>query len=228
MQTMPQIDATKMRKLAWPPRQHYAPMFPAIDSQQLLPSPQLFRYGVDRASYRWQEDDKRLALIISEKRDAIDLGCFADEAAASDAAATLRQWLLAETEAAEGLHVVEHILLRQRFDSKQAERDVEGLAWRVTLVLPDWTARTSRKDFQFFADEVARINCPAHLIINCLWLDQEAMLDFENKFQTWREALKQLLESPDKEEKKRNVDTAAIGIRKHVLGSFDGSKSEKG
>jgi hypothetical protein len=226
-QTMPQIDASNMRKLAWPPRQHRATALPEIDSRQPLPSPQLFGYGVDRANYRWDEENKRLALIISDKHDAIDLGSFADEAAASSAAATRRQWLLAETEAAEGLHVVEHILLRQRFCSELSERDVEHLAWRVTLVLPDWTARTSSTDFRFFADEVARINCPAHLIINCLWLNQEAMLKFETEFQTWRTALKRLFESPDDEKKKREVNAAAIPIRKLVTAPLGDSKSDK-
>ncbi|WP_293905372.1 hypothetical protein [Phenylobacterium sp.] len=181
-----------LRSLAWPttsePAGDVAPELRRL-RQDPTTHAALFVHGVYRRRYRWQWDTEstggRLLLGADEdERWWWDLGRFRDEAHAGHLADCLRRRLLRLNDACEGLHIVEHILLRPRGPGSKAV-DAAFHALRVTLVFPDWTVRTARPAFRDFAEETVQINCPAHVAAECIWLDFAAMRTFEARYAAW-------------------------------------------
>ena len=92
----------------------------------------------------------------------------------------------------EGLHLVEHVLLRPRTGEANAGGagfDPAFHAARLTVVMPGWTVRCADRDFRNFAEETVREHCPAHLHPGFLWLGPAAMAEFEALHDAWRAAL---------------------------------------
>ncbi len=120
------------------------------------------------------------------------LGHFASPEAAARAADSTRRFLMHLSLESEGLHVVEHVLLRPVGNSpehaKLTELPGDFYALRLTAVFPAWTARCAQTNFQRFADETVQINCPAHVAARCLWLGHEAMQGFESSYAEWLDA----------------------------------------
>lgn len=81
----------------------------------------------------------------------------------------------------EGMHIVEHLLLRNG-----AEKDDAGFfPSRISVLFPAWTPRCSDPQFRHLAQETVRINAPAHVGIDFYWLDFRQMLNFEILFHDW-------------------------------------------
>jgi len=166
----------------------------------------LFAEGLRRGRYVWRPsgDGEKGALYLAcgpveeddEDQDDVrpraeswwKLGNdFPQEDVAAAYAARLRGQLLAATDACEGLHIVEHALLRPR--RRPAGFDPSFHALRATLVFPAWTARTSRPGFKEFVRETVAINAPAHVRCDCLFLGFAAMTQFEALYEAWLGAL---------------------------------------
>lgn len=151
----------------------------------------LLVHGVNRERYRWRPNPRgkagRLVLVDESERPCQDLGAFGQASEAAHLADTMRRRLLRLNDACEGLHLVEHVLLRPR---GQPRCDAGFHSLRVTVVLPDWTARTSRPDFRAFAEETVQINTPSHVAAECLWLDFPAMRAFERLYAAWARQLR--------------------------------------
>jgi len=152
----------------------------------------LFLHGVNRERYRWKPEGRgkagHLLLFDHKERWRGDLGRFSSPAAAGRTAERLRRRLLELNDASDGLHVVEHVLLRPRGLSHEPI-DTAFHALRVTVVFPSWTTRTIRTAFQDFAAETVEINAPAHVLAECLWLDFARMRTFETRYAVWAAAL---------------------------------------
>lgn len=123
------------------------------------------------------------------------LGHFDDEAAAAREAAQLRAGLLRIDQEAEGLFVVEHLLLRPIGESaahqqlrEQGVLDDSDLDLRLSVVLPAWPMRCREPNFRELAAETVLLNTPAHLQSHCLWLEYGAMRDFERRLRHWLKA----------------------------------------
>jgi hypothetical protein len=120
------------------------------------------------------------------------LGDFDSPEAAARAANSLRRFLMHLSFESEGLHVVEHVLLRPVGDSPEhaqlKDLPADFYALRLTAVFPAWTARCAQPNFQRLADETVQINCPSHVAARCLWLGFEAMQRFENSYADWLQA----------------------------------------
>ncbi len=128
------------------------------------------------------------------------LGEFADAARASRAADSLRRFLRHLNDDCEGLHVVEHVLLRPVGPARAAPNssssnlqrlpppNPEFFGLRLSVLLPGWTLRTADAGFRRFTEETLRINTPAHLTLDCHWLDFDAMQRFEDDFGRWMQA----------------------------------------
>lgn len=117
---------------------------------------------------------------------------FSTPEAAARAAESMRRLLLVLNHDTEGLHVVEHVLLRPVGNSSE-HAALRGLpadfyALRLTAVFPAWTVRTAQANFQRFAADTVQLNCPAHVAADCLWLGYEAMLHFESCYAEWLQA----------------------------------------
>jgi hypothetical protein len=87
----------------------------------------------------------------------------------------------------EGLHLVEHLLLRP--SDGQAFPDIpdDFFPFRISVVFPSWTARCADSGFRRLAEETVRLNAPAHIAIDFYWLDFQAMLEFEILYHDWLE-----------------------------------------
>lgn len=63
-------------------------------------------------------------------------------------------------------------------------------SFRVTVVLPGWTARFKNKEFRQAMEHAFRLECPAHVGIDFKWVSYEDMMYFESIYPSWLEALK--------------------------------------
>jgi hypothetical protein len=164
-----------------------------------------------------------LALHDAEASQWWALHTYPRRADAAEAAHALRAALLKLGDACEGLHLVEHLLLRPLDDSAAglpSPLQQSGFFdLRLTAVLPNWTVRTHQHGFQLLAEETLRINCPVHLDLAVLWLDFDAMVDFETAYEAWLSARRGHCLAPDDAGfvTAERVDTAARRVIHHLL-----------
>ena len=97
----------------------------------------------------------------------------------------------------EGLHLVEHILLRPFKASydflpvcvekgcKSCIGFQDPYSFRITLVLPAWAKRFKSMDFRRFFEELAHKETPAHIHVKICWVDHSDMKIFEYAFHKW-------------------------------------------
>ena len=111
----------------------------------------------------------------------------------------------------EGMHLVEHILLRPRFAAPEIPgeepEDIYRLltvclsencqfcgeedpySFRITLVLPYWHERFLPMEFRRYFETLVRTETPAHCMIKICWVNNTRMNDFEVAYKAWMEAL---------------------------------------
>ncbi len=125
-------------------------------------------------------------------------------------AAGLRRFALKIDGDAEGLHLVEHVLLRP-VGGTATQEGVPGAFFvlQLSVVFPDWTQRCHRPAFRQLAEETVQINTPAHLRAHCLWLDVPAMAAFETAFEAWLQARQQWAQHPEESARRQLLDAAA-------------------
>ena len=151
------------------------------------------RYRVGRLSTM---QDYQLIFRIDEEQHW-HLGSYPDKSAAFRAANDLRRYLILLNKQSEGLHIIEHLLLRP-LEAAQAipniDHDGDFFSFRVSVIFPGWTARCDDKRFRLLAEETLRLNLPAHVYPVFYWLDLAQMSDFETLYQDWQ-ALKSSTEA---------------------------------
>ena len=202
---------------------------------RVLP-PVLMRAGVrhdlyalaERPGDRDGETEFDLLLGPDEAGRWWPLGSFADAASASRAAGSARRFLRRLNENSEGMHIVEHVLLRPvggaPRDASTPSPDPSFYAARLTVVLPGWTARTHRPAFRRFAEDTLRNNCPAHLALECRWLEFDALQRFEQDLERWMQARQAYCSALDENaaarpERASALDRAARRIVAHIGGN---------
>ncbi|MET1416891.1 hypothetical protein ABVF61_31840 [Roseibium sp. HPY-6] len=131
-------------------------------------------------------------------------GTFAEAHEASDAARRLlyRYNALLQQDLcdSEGMHLIEHILLRPRAegdalmkvclgDECQFCGEEDPYSFRVSVVLPYWPERFRDLNFRRFAERVIREECPAHIHPRICWVDNADMAALDAAHRSWREAL---------------------------------------
>jgi hypothetical protein len=123
-------------------------------------------------------------------------------------AARRRRWALAQEAAAEGLHLIEHGLLRP-IDAGPSDAGSAFHDLRASVLLAGWTQRGSRSAFRGFAEETLRLAAPAHLALRCLWLEPQAMHHLQTLLHRW---LEQRLAWSRRETDAAAVDAAAAAL----------------
>jgi hypothetical protein len=94
----------------------------------------------------------------------------------------------------EGLSVVEHILLRPDCigsvgrEKAEEEPEQDDYSFQISVIMPGFTARCADLGFRLQAEMLIAQNCPAHILPHCLWLNFEAMCEFETLHLNWLEA----------------------------------------
>ena len=104
----------------------------------------------------------------------------------------------------EGMHLVEHILLRpkenQLVDGDLVQDDFlpvsldpdcycpgteDPWSFRASLILPYWPERFQNMDFRKHLERTARQEAPAHVALKICWIDKEQMRCFEEAWKDW-------------------------------------------
>jgi hypothetical protein len=193
------------------------------------------RCGIQRDRYRYRYADVpedpgdapasapgpvRLLLGPDESGLWWPLASYRDADEATRAAEALRRFLLHLGLASEGLHLVEHVLLRAVGASPghAALQDLPAdfYAQRLTAVFPSWSARCHDPNFQRFAAETVQLNCPAHVASHCLWLGYGEMLHFEARYEKWLQARIDWCESAGEALDESTADPPAVARLDHA------------
>jgi hypothetical protein len=82
-----------------------------------------------------------------------------------------------------------------RFDDHDIREDF--FHFRLTIVLPAWTARFQETGFREFVQNLFRENTPAHMKLQFKWLGIEKMKRFENLYFDWKESLQNNTKTSD-------------------------------
>jgi len=111
----------------------------------------------------------------------------------------------------EGMHLIEHILLRPRFIApivagKTPEEvyrllqvclnkdcdfcgEQDPYSFRATVLLPFWNKRFRNMNFRRYFEKIMRTEAPAHVSLKICWINFSSMKKFEKIFKKWLEAL---------------------------------------
>jgi hypothetical protein len=157
-----------------------------------LLSEQLLRDGIYLERYCIAKIDVHHGYVLTFKIDdntLWQLGIYQDRDLAIQAANDLRQFLSLLNQASEGLHIVEHILLRpqQQDENSMAclEEDEDFFSFRLSVIFPSWTTRCHDEKFRAFARETLQRDTPAHVFPEIYWLGFAQMLEFEELYHHW-------------------------------------------
>ncbi|HEX5172263.1 MAG TPA: hypothetical protein VFW11_23970 [Cyclobacteriaceae bacterium] len=146
----------------------------------------------------------------------------------------------------EGMHLVEHILLRPRFpapviggtDPEDVYRmfqvclgdncdfcgEEDPYSFRVSLILPYWHERFRSMEFRRFFEVMARTEAPAHCMLKICWVSNTLMNEFERAYKEWLEALSNyeadLTPKAIKEDPLRKASNALIDILKKIHSEY--------
>ncbi len=101
---------------------------------------------------------------------------------------------------AEGMHLIEHILLRPRTksfalapvclnDNCDFCGEQDPYSFRISVVLPYWPVHFQSMAFRTYFEDIIRQELPAHTMVKICWLDDVMLFDFENAYQAWIGAL---------------------------------------
>lgn len=121
------------------------------------------------------------------------IGHYANARVATQVAHVCMRRLVAAGEARERPRIVEHILLWPS-DAMPLEKEFYGA--RMSVVLPDWTARGADRGYRQFVQETVHRNCPAHVHPAFLWLSRPRMAQFDTLRLDWRKACHALRSQP--------------------------------
>ncbi|MCV2363936.1 hypothetical protein LNV23_10800 [Paucibacter sp. DJ1R-11] len=155
--------------------------------RQALP-PALLRSAVQADRFILRRQPSQLCLCLGgERRDQRwTLARVASEAQALQLATDLHLLACALQRHAEGLHLVEHLLLRP---AGQAAATLAAFhRQKISLILPGWTARGADPRFQSLCQEALLMAAPAHLESRSLFLDAQEMERFEQLYEDWLDA----------------------------------------
>lgn len=153
-----------------------------------------FRHGMRRESYRigplGDKGDFQVIFKPFDEEIWCHLSACADRKTAIQTANAFRRLLLHLNWASEGLHVIEHILLRPLCRPEHSGQSVSQAfyAFTITVLMPDWTARFHDTAFRHHAERTIRFNCPAHVTARIYWISYDQMHAFELVYRKWLEA----------------------------------------
>ncbi len=99
----------------------------------------------------------------------------------------------------EGMHVIEHILLRPRVNGDRLLNvclpedcqfcgEQDPYSFRLHVVLPYWPQRFQNIAFRRFAERLIREETPAHIHPRICWVRNDQMRDLDVAWRTWLEA----------------------------------------
>jgi hypothetical protein len=147
---------------------------------------------------------------------------------------------------AEGMHLVEHILLRPRFappiiPGTKAEDiyklfhvclgenchfcgEEDPYSFRLSLILPYWHERFMSMEFRNYFETMVRTETPAHCMIKICWVNNTLINSFERAYVEWMEALAiyevDLIQKASNQDRLRKASNAMIEILKQLHSEY--------
>ncbi|MDR6943339.1 hypothetical protein [Mucilaginibacter pocheonensis] len=101
---------------------------------------------------------------------------------------------------ADGLHLIEHLLLRPRNNQFNfppvcldpncdfcGEQD--PYSFKMSIVLPYWPVHFRSMAFRNYFEDIIRQEVPAHTMVKVCWINDQSLFDFENAYKAWITAL---------------------------------------
>ncbi|MDV7144027.1 hypothetical protein R3X27_15165 [Tropicimonas sp. TH_r6] len=99
----------------------------------------------------------------------------------------------------EGMHLIEHLLLRPRrpgdglFEVCLGDEcdfcgEEDPYSFRISVILPFWPERFANLDFRRYAERLIREECPAHIHPRICWIDNAQMAELDATHRAWRVA----------------------------------------
>ena len=100
----------------------------------------------------------------------------------------------------EGLHLIEHILLRPRNNQFGLAPvcldptcdfcgEQDPYSFRISVVLPYWPAHLRSLAFRNYFENMIRKESPAHTTVKVCWVNNSSLFEFENAYKSWLTAL---------------------------------------
>jgi len=102
---------------------------------------------------------------------------------------------------ADGLHLIEHLLLRPRSDQFKKFAPVcldqncdfcgeqDPYSFKMSVVLPYWPLHFRNLAFRNYFEDIIRQETPAHTMVKICWINDQSIYDFENAYKAWITAL---------------------------------------
>ncbi|ALP53848.1 hypothetical protein Tel_12280 [Candidatus Tenderia electrophaga] len=165
----------------------------AIPLKNNLLSDVLLHGGIDLDRYRLGSltsgQDYQLTFLSDDERHWY-LGTFSEREEGAQAARALRDFLLHLNAESEGLHILEHLLLRpvgaERHVGMSLAEGEDFYSFRISVIFPAYTARCANKHFRMLAEETVRINTPPHIYPEFYWLEFHKLYEFEILYEKWQ------------------------------------------
>ena len=140
-----------------------------------------YRVGSTDGGSRFQ-----LLFRADQKAPWWQLATYETERQAALSAEALRYLAIALNADSEGVHLVEHVLLRPMGGKTDGNAvPVDFYAFRLSVIFPSWTTRCGDHEFRKLAKETVQLSCPAHVYPEFHWLDVRAMDEFETRYADW-------------------------------------------
>lgn len=162
------------------------PLSPLLLPPRGAVSPALLLAGIRRESYRVLPADGDTGWLCLNVTDS---ACWPltrlPLAQLPVAARRLRQLLIELNRAAEGFHLLEHVLLRARDGGAASAPTADFYAHRVSVILPAFTARFADPNCRAWVEELIAQHLPAHILPQFYWLDFPLLAQFEQRQATW-------------------------------------------
>lgn len=84
------------------------------------------------------------------------------------------------------IHDQNRIKFKREFENEaEMEHPMFHYSFTITVMLPNWTARFSDKEFQYYLESLIRKHTAAHIGINFQWVDLYALAQFEVMYDMW-------------------------------------------
>jgi hypothetical protein len=165
----------------------------------------MLRLGVHHDSYRMVENETGTVLYFQGNPDQplCRLSSVPNPQAAMISVRQFRNAIIKLNQESEGMHVIEHVLLRAGVTARVPE---DFFAFRLSIVLPAWTARFADPEFRKLAEETICRQLPAHVSPSFYWLNFAQMSVFEGLQTNWLASLAEDAET----ELKRSSASALI------------------
>jgi hypothetical protein len=152
--------------------------------------------GADEKNWLFDETEDVWALVVpcKEKKEYIGTTNSSGSAVKEELISLFKTLYQAE-----GIHVIEHILLRKRTTNdpflplqimegtdKCSCPDVyDPYSFRITVLLPSWPERFRHVRFRQYVEEIIRMETPAHIYPRICWISHCEMQKFEGVYETW-------------------------------------------